>query len=162
MKIVIEKTIKRNHELCNAVDDGERDRLRNLLTMRNVQFSQKRENETVERYAAILNQPPEARQNFIQKQSGFEATSHMKGEVTYSKLGTKHVMLVQAEIGFRGHTFDKKDGIRKLAKQLQEIDVERQRKHLIETTGNNEPDEKEINTKAYIPLNCSASVYGLH
>ena len=148
--------------MCNAVDDGERDRLRNLLTMRNVQFSQKRENETVERYAAILNQPPEARQNSIQKQSGFEATSHMKGEVIYSKLGTKHVMLVQAEIGFRGHTFDKKDGIRKLGKQLQEIDVERQRKHLIETTGNNAPDEKKINTKAYLPLNCSASVYGLH
>ena len=110
-----------NHELFNAVDDGERGCLRNLLTKRYIQFYKKQENEMVERYSAILNQPTEARPNAIQKQSSFEATSHMKGEVTYSKLGTKHALLVQAEIGFCGHIFDKKKGIRKLSKQLQKL-----------------------------------------
>ena len=71
----------------------------------------------------------------------------MKGKITYSKLGTKHVSLVQKEIVFRGHTFDVKEGIRKLAKQLKTINLERQRKHLIHTTGNEHR---------------SAAVYGLH
>ena len=86
----------------------------------------------------------------------------MKGEITYSKLGTKHVSLVQAEIVFRGHTFDAKEGIRKLGAQLLAIDLERQRKHLIDTTGNASLDKTLLNTKAYIPLHPSAAVYELH
>ena len=83
IQIVIGKEIQRNHELCNAVYDGERGSLGNLLTERDIRFSKKRENETVKRYAAILNHPTEARPNVIQKQSSFEATIRMKGEVTY-------------------------------------------------------------------------------
>ena len=162
INVVIKNTILRNRALCDTVVDGERDRVRNLLTKSDVQFAKKRENITVEKYAAVLNETTSARPNAIQNQTGFEPTTHMKGEVTYSKLGTKHVMLVREEIVFRGHIFDNKDGIRKLSTHLQAIDRELQVQHLVGTTGNANPDEDLINTKAYRPLCRRAAIYELH
>ena len=161
-KVVIEKTMRRNEVLSNTANEDKRKLLRDKLTLKDNRFSQAREDETIERYAAILSNPVGASRNAIQSQSGFETTSHMKGEVTYSKLGKRHVSLVQQEIVFRGHTFDAKDGIRKLSQQLKTIDVERQKKHLIHTTGNENPDENLFNMKAYLPLHGNADVYGLH
>ena len=162
INVVIKKTILRNRTLYDTVVDGERDRVRNLLTKSDTKFGKKRENITFEKYAAVLNETTAARPNAIQNQTGFEPTSHMKGEVTYSKLGTKYVMLVREEIELRGHIFYNKDGIRKLSKHLQAIDRELQVQHLVGTIGNANPDENVINTKAYRPLCRRAAVYELH
>ena len=80
--------------LCSIGNTNERKQILKQLTLKDNQFSKAREDELIERYAAILSYVVGANRNAIQSQSGFETTSHMKGEITYSKLGTKHVSLV--------------------------------------------------------------------
>ena len=160
-KVVIDKTIRTNQVICNTVNTDERSQLRNQLTLKDNLFSKSREDETIERYTAVLSNPVGANWNTIQSRSGFETTSHMKGELTYSKLGKRHVSLVQQEIVFRGHTFYAKDGIRKLSKQLKIIDVERKRKYFIHTIATKNHYDNLLNSKAYLPIHTSAEVYGL-
>lgn len=83
----------------------------------------------------------------------------MKGEVAYLQLGERHVSLVRDKIVFRGHTFDPKDGIRKLSSHLKEIDTKGQKQHLTEKIGNVHPDETLINPNAHLPLHPSLNAY---
>ena len=93
-KVVIDQTIQRIQVLCSTCNINERKKILKQLTLKDNQLSKAREDETIKRYAAILSDVIGANRNVVQSQSGFDTTSHMKGEITYSKLGTKHVSLV--------------------------------------------------------------------
>ena len=74
-----------------------RNQIHNILTSANNKFSNIRTQETLQQYCTV-NLDNVRAPNAIQRQSGFDATSHMKGEVTYSKLRTIHVPFLQQEI----------------------------------------------------------------
>lgn len=82
--------------------------------------------------------------------------------MTYSCLDKKHVKFVREEIKVRGGIYDRKDGVRKLSKILKEIEIDLQKKHILETTGNPSPNNSQLNKKTFFPLCRSADKYELY
>ena len=69
---------------------------------------------------------------------------------------------MQEEIEFCRRSYEKKDGIRKLSKQLRALDIAQQKQQILETTGNTNPGKEMLNEVAYLPLCHSATEYALH
>ena len=107
----------------------------------------------------LLSDIPYPAPNAIQRQKGIESTSHMRGEVIYSKLRIVHIALVWEELLFRGVQFEKEWSIKKLVQCLKEGDIASQKIVIEGETGNTNPKESELKTKSFLPLSRSADAY---
>ena len=76
----------------------------------------------------------------------------MSGEIPYSSLRIIHIPLVREELIFRGKTFDEKESITKLVKQLKESDIQAQKVEIEARTGNKNPKESDLQLKVFLPL----------
>jgi len=159
--LVIAKTIKRN-EMLERMPGMNENRIITLrkLTNREQQYRAKRTDTTIEEYSQILlSDTPYPAPNAIQRQKGIESTSHMRGEVIYSKLRIVHIALVREELLFRGVQFEKEWSIKKLVQCLKEGDIASQKIVIEGETGNTNPKESELKTKSFLPLSRSADAY---
>ena len=67
-KVVLHQTIQRNQELCSISNKDTRNQLHKQLTTTNNQLSKARENQTIDRFAAILHKPVQDQMNVSQNQ----------------------------------------------------------------------------------------------
>ena len=128
--------------------------------MHSDQLRTKRTEDTVELYVRAafdsVNRKPK---NAIQKQTGFDITNRMRGEVPYSSLRIMYVGFIREELTFRGAEFDSNWSIKKLSEQLMKYDLEVQKQDIFETTGCKNPKTSELNTKTFLPLCKKANEY---
>ena len=122
----------------------------------------KRTGATVEGYAIVLlSEVPPTGSNAVQRQTGVDITTHMKGEIPYSSLRIIHIPLVREELTFRGEIFDEKESITKSVKQLKESNIQAQKVEIEARTGNKNPKESDLQLKVFLPLCRSADAYGI-
>ena len=130
------------------------------LTNTEEQYRAKRTETTIEEYSQVfLSDTPLPTPNAIQKQKEIDTTSHMRGEVIYSKLRIVHIPLVREELVFRGITFEQGWSIKKIVKCLKDGDIASQKIVIEGETGNKSPAESELKTKSFLPLVQSADAY---
>ena len=84
-----------------------------------------RQSETTRALAAIMDQPHRPL-NTIQKMIGIDTTPHAQREIKYTKCLSKHIALLQAELRYRGVTFNENAKIIALRTLLKEDNMARQ------------------------------------
>ena len=84
----------------------------------------------------------------------------MRGLLPYSSLRVKHLELVRAEIVVRGGTYDSKEKLKVLAKQLKDFELKEQRETYKRKNGI-DARNNELNQKAFRPKASSVDDYNL-
>ena len=69
---------------------------------------------------------------------------------------------MKVEFRFRGLEYNDKLGIRTLTAILKTADVEAQRLFIKNNSGNEDPTNEELETKAFSPLYCNAIEYNIN
>ena len=141
--------------MSQQIDDKKR--VRAQLTSRSDQLRTTRTEHTVELYArAAFGNVIQKPKNAIQKQTGFDITNRMRGEVPYSSLRIVYIGFICEELTIRGAEFDSNWSIKKLSEQLMKYDLEVQKLEILETTGCKNPKMSKLNSKTFLPL-CNKS-----
>ena len=162
--IVISNTIERSKLLeLMQIKNSERLKIRKQLTSRVDQLRTKRTEHTVESYAQSAYSTTQPKPyNSMQRQTGYNVTNHMLGEVPYSSLRIIHIEYIREELSLRRVTFDSKWSIKKLSSALKKYDIELQKQEIIRKTGNTMPKESEINTKSFLPIRRKAEDFHIN
>ena len=122
------------------------------------QFESVRQSETTRALAAIMGRPHRPL-NTIQKMTGIDTTPHARREIKYTKCLSKHIALVQAELRYRGVTFDENAKIIALRTLLKENNMAIQAAD-IERRTNLPARPEELNATYFKPLHRPAAEWG--
>ena len=118
MRFIINETIKIQNKVNELDHSGNiRKKICAYLADRNKQFKSVRQQEEVESLSRAMS-GQHKNLNRIQRMTGYEDTLFAQREIWYSKLRTKHIDLVRAELTHRNKTFSNDWGITKLTKEL--------------------------------------------
>ena len=155
------------HSCLESLDitDASRKQLKSLLTKKSDQYMATRNLASVRKYTDSINQNRNSEPNAIQRRSGFDITYHMRKEVKYTLLGTRHIPLVQREFvaRFGNDDLDKKMKIRDLTREFKKRIISSKKQEIFERTGCtiDQIPEGIVNEVTYIPIVTTLDEYGL-
>ena len=133
--------------------------------MKSKQYIAVRDSQSVKKYTDAINQNQNSEPNAIQRRSGFDITYHMRKEVKYTLLGTRHIPLLQHEFIARygNDALDKKWKIRKLTSELKTRIINSQKQEYSQRTGCSIETIPEgiVNETTFTPIATSLEEYGL-
>ena len=162
----ITNTIMR-HGLLESLDihDADRNHLKSLITTKSEQYMTVRDSLSVKNYTATINQHQNTEPNVIQRRSGFDVTYHMRKEVKYTVLCTRHIPLVHREFvaRFGNDDLDRKMKIRDLTREFKKRIISAQKQEVCQRTGCtiDQIPEGVVNEVTYIPIVMTIDEYGL-
>ena len=120
---------------------------------------------SVRKYTNTINQNRNSEPNTIQRRIGFDITYHMRKDVKYTPLGTRHIPLVQSEFlaRFGNDDLDRNMKIRDLTREFKKIIISSKKQEIFERTGCtiDQIPEGTINEVTYIPIVTTLDEYGL-
>ena len=124
-----------------------------------------RDSLSVKKYTATINQHQNTEPNAIQRRSGFDVTYHMRKEVKYTVLRTRHIPLVHREFvaRFGNDDLDRKMKIRDLTREFKKRIISAKKQEIAQCTGCtiDQIPEGVVNEVTYIPIVTPIDEYGL-